>query len=57
MRRTLPPPLPKPATGGAFVRLSDNGIAVEQNAHSAVVRPISHCDRPQPGQWFVSPLL
>jgi hypothetical protein len=31
---------------------SASGSAVEQNAHSADMRPISQCVRPQPGQWF-----
>jgi hypothetical protein len=34
---------------------TDKGTAVEQKAHSADKRPISHCDRPQPGQWLTSP--
>ena len=40
-----PPPMPcEPSSGSA----------VPQNAHSAMIRPICQCERPQPGQYLVS---
>ena len=33
---------------------SASGSAVAQNAHSADIRPMIQCVRPQPGQWFTS---
>jgi cyclophilin family peptidyl-prolyl cis-trans isomerase len=40
--------------GWDIVEASASGSAVAQNAHSALVRPIYQCVRPQPGQWFTS---
>jgi len=33
---------------------SASGTAVPQKPHSALTRPMYHCERPQPGQWFDS---
>jgi hypothetical protein len=33
---------------------SASGTAVPQKPHSALIRPMYHCERPHPGQWFDS---
>ena len=36
--------------GVSSCRASASGTAVPQKPHSALIRPIYQCDRPQPGQ-------